>query len=287
MENTSLVITGGLSDLKKIAIESNFPEVRAWLSEQLETYNSMVVTEDGIADAKKTIAKIRKVVQGIDSCRKEARAAALQTCEDFSDKCKELEAICKDTVTHIDEQVKQFELRVQQEKTEVLRKTYDDNFSAEEAEVLPWNRIWNQRWMNKGYSLNDAISDILTARDTVRNDLSMIRGMGSEFHAELMSVYRETGDIRAVMNKEAELRRIREQERAAGAAAYQRKPEPEPARTEPEPVYEAKSEPAPEPEQPVQNGVFQIDFRVWATSEQMMRLRAFLEANGIRYGKVQ
>ena len=55
----------------------------------------------------------------------------------------------------------------------------------------------------------------------------------------------------------------------------------ETAETEEAPEEEAVS--IPEEEEPV----FQLDFRVWATREQIMALREYMLKNQIRFGKVE
>ena len=44
-------ITTDLTPLKEFSISANFDECRAWLTENLEPYRGMVVTEDGIGAA--------------------------------------------------------------------------------------------------------------------------------------------------------------------------------------------------------------------------------------------
>ena len=62
-----------LTDLAPVTethIDTNFEAVKAWLTETLAPYESMIVTPDAIADAKRDRANIRKVADSIDSQRK-------------------------------------------------------------------------------------------------------------------------------------------------------------------------------------------------------------------------
>ena len=83
-------------------------------------------------------------------------------------------------------------------------------------------------------------------------------------------------------------RKAREAEEAAKQqTAAEQKEEPETeketvSRSVPEAPAEEKVS-APEEEEPV----FQLDFRVWGTSEQLMALREYMLKNRIRFGKVE
>ena len=48
-------------------IQTNFEDVDAYLTEAMEPYTQLVVTEDSIGDAKKTLAQLRKLKDGINT----------------------------------------------------------------------------------------------------------------------------------------------------------------------------------------------------------------------------
>lgn len=136
-------------------------------------------------------------------------------------------------------------------------------------------------------------------------DMAAIREMDSPHQATLIAHYIATHDIGAVIRKDAELKRLEaaEQERRAAQEAARKEAEArraEQERRERERAAEQAEEEtveievvtdeggdtppwyADEPEKPLN----QVDFRVWATDEQLGLLARFLRENGIKYGKV-
>ena len=58
-------------------IDFNFDEMKTELSEKLEKYNALVVTEDSIKDAKSDRANLNKLKTAIDDKRKEIKKLCL------------------------------------------------------------------------------------------------------------------------------------------------------------------------------------------------------------------
>ena len=83
------------------------------------------------------------------------------------------------------------------------------------------------------------------------------------------------------MMEERRLAQAREEEARKAAQALQAKNVPDAPAEPPEP----EKQEAPEEEQP--EPVLFLDFRVWGTREQLMRLRQYLIDNGLKFGKVE
>ena len=67
MNDIQFEVVTDLTVLNPQHIETNFEAVDAYLTEAMEPYTQMVVTEDSIGDAKKTLAQLRKLRDGINS----------------------------------------------------------------------------------------------------------------------------------------------------------------------------------------------------------------------------
>lgn len=285
---TEFRITSDLSALRSQVIEANFDEVREWLDENLEPYRNMTVTEGDISTAKSYRANIRKVRGRIDESRKEAKTAALAAYTEFEQKCKLLTGLCDDAANSIDKQVKEFEEREKASKIDVLREFYQTHGDGEVFTYLPWDKVLNPRWANKGYALETAQSEILAAIDNVRQDIGTIRSIGGENTAYLLDYYK-THDLRAVTQKNIELN-------AAKKAEEQRKLEAEEHRREAEKAAQtaaAISESTPQKpegaidvdlgEEPVQ--LVEMKFKVVCTRDQLSALADFMRKNGIKYSR--
>lgn len=279
-----------LAPIQNLVIGANFEEVKAALDTQLSAYRTLIVTEDGVSSAKADLARIRKIKSNLDEARIAVKRAYNAPVAAFEAKCKELTDICAVAIGNIDEQVKQFEGAEKAKKIAALREFFDEN-AKDYAGVLDFETIFNPRWENKTYAAEDAKKDILREIGMTAAAVGAITALHSEFETELLSTYRKTRDLAAVMRQNenlAEVKRFnerRKQEQEALAAARERE------RQESEMAATATTEPditpfvapfAPVEETPLHV----LDFRVWVTDDQIAALRDFLRSNGIKYGRV-
>ena len=285
-----------LAVIRNTVIEANFDECKAALTEMMRPYQTLVVTEDGIAAAKNDRARIRKVAAGIDEMRKTVKRTYNEPLKAFEDKCKELISICEDGSGNLDRQVKEYEEREADAKIARLRAVYDAAEDEEAKEYCPWEKAYNAKWRNKGYDEDAAKGEIANALLMTREDLETIRTMEPQDVPYLLGYYEETHDLSAVIRKSSALKARREeaQRRAEEAARMAREEErrkrdeaaqsANTAAAEKSKVVYVPSETAAtnEPEELPEP----LDFRVWATKDQLMALKAFLKSNGIRYGRV-
>lgn len=301
-----------LAVIRNVSIDSNYEEVRLALTEMMEPYRTMAVTEADITGAKADRARINKVSKNISDVRKAVEAEYNRPMADFKEKCKTLETICSEASGNIDRQVKAFEQREKDEKFARLRTYYEGLDFAEEREYLLWDDIINPRWGNKGYSEADAQADIMGALERTRRDLETVREMEQRDVPFLLEFYRGCRDIGAVIRKandlkkrrESEAQRRREEEERkrfeAVRDAVQRRIEEDCEKIEGGAVVEASDPDAfakAKPGDVVRFGgedcaesgdepVHALDFRVWVTAKQRDALAAWLKKNGIRFGRV-
>ena len=303
-------ITSDLQELRKQAIEANFEETKAWLTENLEPLRTMAVTPESAAQAKQYRAAVRKIRDRIDESRKMAKAAALEAYSSFETKCKELTALCEETAGALDVQIKAMEEAAEQEKKNRLAE-YFAQVVGDMAEWLTFDDCFNPKWLNATYAESTAQMDINAAIDRCRADLNAIRALHSEFETTLLDEYTRTRNLSAVLVKNETLGRMKaaEEERkrkeAEAAAKYEAaqqqkmtplKPEcigesdeyevidivgtVEPQRTQP--VNDLVDEDGHEMP-PAQEPEYKVDFRVFGTARQLDGLKAYMQKNGIRF----
>lgn len=304
-------ITSDLQELRKQAIEANFEETKAWLTENLEPLRTMAVTPESTAQAKQYRAAVRKVRDRIDESRKMAKAAALEAYSSFETKCKELTALCEEAANALDVQIKAMEEAAKQEKKNRLAE-YFAQVVGDMAEWLTFDDCFNPKWLNATYAESTAWMDINAAIDRCRADLNAIRALHSEFETTLLDEYTRTRNISAVLVKNETLGRMKdaEEERkrkeAEAAAKYEAALE-ELKRVADETMRQAEqkasetgrsvvetlgelSKPVNDlvdedgPEMPAaQEPEYKVDFRVFGTARQLDGLKAYMQKNGIRF----
>lgn len=304
-------ITSDLQELRKQAIEANFEETKAWLTENLEPLRTMAVTPESAAQAKQYRAAVRKIRDRIDESRKMAKAAALEAYSGFETKCKELTALCEEAAGALDVQIKAMEEAAKQEKKDRLA-AYFTQVVGDMAEWLTFDDCFNPKWLNATYAESTAQADICAAIDRCRADLNAIRALHSEFETTLLDEYTRTRNISAVLVKNETLGRMKaaEEERkrkeAEAAAKYAAALE-ETKRVADETMRQAEQkasetgrsvvETLGELSKPVndlvdedghempaaQDPEYKVDFRVFGTARQLDGLKAYMQKNGIRF----
>ncbi|MCF0174071.1 MAG: DUF1351 domain-containing protein, partial [Bacteroidales bacterium] len=159
-------------------IEANFEAVQNWLEQEMEPYSVMVVTEDGIAGAKATRAKVRKLAAAIDEQRKAVKKAWLAPYEEFEQKCKKLLEPCNAADANIGNQIKAFDELKRQEKTDRLEAFFNEN-SVGITDFLSFKDVFNPKWANATYAEANAQAEVLTLCEKTREDIIAIRELNS------------------------------------------------------------------------------------------------------------
>lgn len=293
-------ITSDLQEIRKQAITTNYPEVKAWVDGVAEQYRSIVVTEDGVQAAKQDRANLRKLQANIDQVRKECRAAALAVSAETEANCKELVATLETAVQSLDTQAKAFETRRKEEKAARLKTYFDrENELHNTNTYLTWEGVLDPKWLNATASedaAEKAIDAIIT--DTV-NGIAAIVSLQSPFEVELLDHYRETHDVTAVLQKNARLLEMKkaqeEREKAAREAAEAKRLAEEEARN-----AVVLEEPAPQESPSVADVIRSVEQEAFAhaavedeptytlyfdphcTDEQFLELLKYMDGAGIR-----
>lgn len=289
-----------ITDLAAVApkeLRFNYDELKAVLQENLAQYKTQIVTPDTISDARADRAKLNKLKDGISSYRISVKKQLMEQYDtDFKPKCDELVAMVDEASSNIGGQIKAFEDAEKQEKFAKLRADYDDHANEEIQTYCPWERIFNEKWGNKGYDVEKCREEIYEAITGTENDLETIRATGGQDVPYLLDVYKQTRDLGAVMRKSAELKARREAEEKRKAeldAAVRAAKENKATRVfdAADPDAFAKAKPGDVisfggAAKSAEDEIVTVDFRVECSKRQLASLKGFLRANGIKYGRV-
>lgn len=274
MELKILAPTDGVYALP---VQINFEELKRELTVRLENYKDLVFTDLNISEAKDARAKLNKLKDAIENKRKEVKKAYLEPYEAFEKQIKELVALVDAPILAIDKQVKDYEQRKKAEKRAEIEAFYAENV-GDLAELLPIERIWNDKWLNATAKMSEICDSINTAIQRTRSDLQTIADLKSEFELQIKDTYLRTLDLSSALNEKT---RLEEQRRKL--AEYEAQKAQAVAGANPETTQALK--PAQEAATSAED-VVMIDFRVWATQKQLEALKAFLNSNNIKYGRV-
>ena len=176
-------------------IDFNFEDLKEALTAEFELYKNLVFTEDTKADAKKTVAELRKLKKQISDKRIEVKKLYMQPYTDFEAKVKELDKLINEPITFISEQIDAFEQKRIEEKRELINDIYLELVSGREdiAGYAELNRVYDSKWENASTSKKTIQESITNYLDGVANDVAAIKSMESEYEAKALMKYKETG----------------------------------------------------------------------------------------------
>ena len=176
-------------------IDFNFEDLKDALTAELELYKNLVFTEDTKADAKKTVAELRKLKKQINDKRIEVKKLYMQPYTDFEAKVKELDKLINEPIAYISEQIDAFEQKRIEEKRELINEIYLELVSEREdiAGYAELNRVYDSKWENASTSKKTIQEAITSYLDSVDNDIAAIKSMESEYEAKALMRYKETG----------------------------------------------------------------------------------------------
>lgn len=275
------------------AIE-NIAQLKEELAPKLEYYNSLVVTEDGIKEAKNDKAALNKLRKAIEERRIEAKKQVLGLYEPLETQCKELVALIDAPIKAIDQQVKVFEGKDKDEKYAALEAFFN---GLPHEDFVTITDVLNPKWANKTERLDMLKADMMSNMQKITAEYEQLNKLYENFPHKLaiLDHYKNDKDFSQTMVYAKKLEYTYEQEkrkeaeRAKQAESVQEAPEAAAPANDvitPEPVQTA----APvESEQPQEENPKLIKgrFEVTGTAEQIKALGAFMKSNGIKFSIIK
>lgn len=270
-----------LSEIKPVPVTFNYEELKKEVAERTAPYKGLIVEEDAIPVAKTDLANLRKLEKAIDDRRKAVKKEYNAPYMEFEAKIKDILSDIQAAEQNIDSQVKAFEKKVEDEKLSQIQKFFGLAF-GELAKDIRFEKVYNPKWLNKGYKMAEIEEEIAAAANKLYADIEVVKGLKSSHEASLMKTLFYSLDLGEVLVEHNTLVEFEERKKAE-ELAKQAAVEPEPTPVSETPIAEAEPEIAVDTPEPIQ----QIDFRVWVNENQKAALKNFLVSNGIRYGSVK
>lgn len=288
-----------LAPYRAARIETNKEAIKAALAERVAPYKTLVVTPESKSNAKKDLADLRKIVNSIDEQRKMVKQTWMAPYMLYEADCKELTGEVNEAIDNINGQVKAIEAAEKEQKKSDLADYFTDN-ASDVADYISFESIFDQRWLNATFSMDEAKGIIDSKLDDTRSDLETLRGMESPYEAVMLSEYAKSRDLRKAMAEAKRLEAIQraEEERKAREAenilVQQNEPEEAPAPAvaayAPYPPVHPVSPASPirpmEPEEPPRPKTYTLRFEVEGTMDELRALRSFFDRNEINWKKL-
>lgn len=271
-----LIIKSGTVTIPQ-AIE-NIQLLKQELTDRLDYYKSLVVTEDGIKDAKADKAALNKLKAAIDGQRKEVKRQTMALYEPLEKECKELLAMIDEPIAAIDGQLKAFDEQKKQAKYAALVEFFG---KVNCNDFVKLEHVLNPKWGNATMKLDALKNEVSAEVERISFEYTEIKRLyaGHPLLPAILERFEQTRDKGAALAYAAEMDR-KEQARREREAAEKVKSEPEPIPVEKSftPPEETVIHTTVQPE-PMITGTF----RVTGTKAQLIALREFLKSNGLDF----
>ena len=284
MATMELVLSTPIEQLAPKLIAWNNAELLAQVNKSLENYKGKVYDENSIAEAKTDRAALNNFVKSLDSERIRIGKVYAAPYEKFKKEVDEVSSAVKSVALAIDEQVKSYETKKQEEKLAEIKAYFEDNIPVGLKPFVGYEKIHNAKWLNATVKMPAVQKEIDAILDKISQELATIETLKSEDEIELKTIYYNTLSlteaIRTNERRKAERQRVIEAQKAAAerkAAEEQRVAQEQAQQPAQPPVKE------PEQQKDVHAPKFSIAFRITGTAEQINALDAFLKANNLKY----
>ena len=190
-------------------IEWNKEELLAAVRSKVTSYEGIVYTEETVKSAKNDRAELNNLVKAIDERRKKVKEVINQPYAEFEKELKEITDLIKKQSAEIDEQVKAFETAEKEEKKAKIMEAYEKAI-GNLAEILPFSKVFDQRYLNKTCKLASAIAEVQKKIEQVKTDLETIESVCGKYKLNAKDVYVRTLDLSKAMAEEKRLKEMEE-----------------------------------------------------------------------------
>lgn len=267
----------------------NADEIEKEVAAKVGFYKNLVYTENQVVEAKKDRAALNKFVTALKAKDREIRDLCLKPYDEFHNRMLKIISLVEEPAQLIDKQVKEYEEAQKEQK----KKAIQELFSMKGFQ--PWvtlERIWNQKWLNKTYTMKQIDADLTTIQHKIGEDILLINGQKEGMQAAL-SEYKRTMDVTAAI---AAAQRYIEAKRAEEELTQQMQAEP--VKPDAEVMQQPVQAPTPIQTPPIQDAQQttysdgqpirkELMFKVLVSYEEMLALNRFLKENNIQFRQIK
>ena len=193
-------------------INWNFEELKTALAAEMEKYTGIVYDDDSIADAKNTVAYLRKLKDSVEERRKEVKKECLKPYDDMEKQVKELTQLIDEPINTIAKQVKDYEEEQRKKKKEEILAYMKEAFTELPETVASKlkSKIYDSKWENKSTTKKTWQTAVNTALENTKGDLNILDGIEEDFREDAKKVYEKNLVLSEALSKVQELRKQKE-----------------------------------------------------------------------------
>jgi len=181
-----------------------FPEFEDYINKAqavAEVLNSTTLTEDNVSEVRQTLANARKIVNALETRRKEVKAAILEPYTVLEKQVKVITSIINSADDELRAKVKEMEEREREDKKGVLREIWDKRipmYHFPEYISDPFERWIQPQHTNKTYPISNSEKDMTAWMEQRERDCESIMGM--EAAGYIMDAYAQSLDLASAIS---------------------------------------------------------------------------------------
>lgn len=258
-------------------LTTNALKIKEEIKNKLEDYKAENYDINSIDKAKEDKAMLNRTAKKLNDERIRLEKEFMKPFDEFKTVVKEITEMIKDSSSKIDEIVKEVENKDKEEKKRAILVIFESEVK-ELKDVLKFEKIFDERYLNKTFKIEDVEKDLISKLDKIRNDLITISELHSKYEPELKNDYLNNFDLGMIIRKNSEL--IQREEALKSQTEETKKvieeQKEEKMQEMAETIVEVKEE---EP-------VLTFTLKITGKKNQLVALRKFIENNGMSYEKV-
>ncbi len=200
------------------SIQANFDALEAFMDDAIAQYDGWEPSADNKNDLE-SIKAVKKefkgIIDGIETRRKEVNRAYTPPLDAFNARCKGVVEKGKAFYEKLRNVEREADEYYKADKKNELREHYE-GFAGLLLEVVPYERIHDDRWLLKGTNIQDAKAEIESKVEKIAGDREAIKEMHLEFENDALTVFYQTLDfgeaIKYARKLEEDKRKVQEME---------------------------------------------------------------------------
>lgn len=266
----------------------NDEEIETALSTKLEELRTVVYTDDQIKDAKAERAKWNSLKKALNDEKIRIKKEFMTPIEDFEKKIRHFCDMIDDTVGLIDKQVKDYESRKREEKADMISEIWS---GVEHPDWLDLGDIYNDKWLNVTYKLEQIEDELKDKAAKVEEDLKTIEAL-PEFGFEAKEEYKRTLDLAGAIREGQRLAEIQKRKEEEEKRKAEEKERQEALRKAAAEAKEAAAEEQPDSSELSNRSDNRVPLSQWVrfeaymTTEQAVELRDWMRAHRITIRRI-
>lgn len=176
-------------------ININSDEIKKQLADEMDKYKTKEFTEETKTDAKKDVAYLRKVIKSVNERDRDIKNGYMAPYNEFHSEVESLVAIIKEPIDLIDGKVKEFEEKRIASRNKDIRKAYDEIVDESLTDYIPLECVYGDKWKNASTTMKSIRKELEELAEKTKNDIAVISSMNSDSVEMALNLYMNNRDI--------------------------------------------------------------------------------------------